>query len=101
MKKLALAAFLAMTTPALAALDEGFWVSEDVGASFEFVGMEFYIHPFDEDYTSYKCAIVSWPVSSPIAKGECENGDKYDLEISVDGLKVNGFEMIRTFEAPD
>jgi hypothetical protein len=76
-------------------------VSEEIGASFEFVGMEFYIHPFDEDYTSYKCAIVDWPISSPIAKRRCENGDRYDLEIRMDGLKINGVEMMQTFEAPD
>lgn len=102
MRKLVIAALIALTaSPALAALGDGFWVSEKIGASFEFVGMDFYVHPFDKDYYNYKCTIVDWPISSPIAKAECETGDTYELEIRMDGLKINGIEMTQTFEAPD
>jgi hypothetical protein len=101
MKRLIFIALLALTAPAQAALSDGFWVSQEIGASFEFVGMDFYVHPFEHDYYNYKCTIVDWPISSPTARATCETGQEYTLEIRMDGLKVNGHEMTQTFEAPD
>lgn len=100
MKTILFVALLALTTPTQARI-MGLWVSDHLGISVEVIGLDFYVHQNDASAPTQACKIVDWPLSTPIAKGECKNGDKYDLEIYEGGLRVNGFEMTQTFEAPD
>jgi hypothetical protein len=100
MKSMLIAILLLAATPANAALSDGMWYSVEGQIEMSFSGWDFTVYESDTD-TFVPCKIVSWPLSSPIAKGECENGDNYDLEIRVDGLKVNGFEMTQTLEGMD
>lgn len=96
-----IAALLVLTTPATAAsLSDGMWFSEDMAIQVAFDGLKFtrYNLEFDE---FVQCQIVDWPISSPIAEGECEDGGKHKLEIGIGTLVFDGFPLTQTLEGLD
>lgn len=100
MKKLALAALIAMSSPASAAISDGIWKSDDGEILIGFNGMGFTRYVADTDYV-YDCQIVEWPVSSPVAIAECPTGDRHNVEIHMDAVIFDGVPLTQSLEAFD
>jgi hypothetical protein len=100
MKKIVLAALLALTTPATAALSDGMWFSDDMKIQVAFDGLNF--TRYDPALDKFiQCKIVSWPISTPTADGECENGETHKLTIGMGTLVFDGVPLTQTLEGLD
>lgn len=100
MKEIAVIALLALTAPAHAALSDGMWYSPDKEIQVSFDGMKFTRYDAQTD-TFIQCEIGGWPISSPVADGECENGETHTLEIGDGTLVFDGVTMTQTTEGLD
>ena len=100
MKRFVLLALLALTFPAHAAMSDGVWVSPDLKIQISFDGYDFTRYAPETD-TFIQCRITDWPISSPIADGECDNGEKHKLDLSGDGVVFDGVELTQTMEGLD
>lgn len=100
MKRFALAALLALTTQANAALSDGMWFSRDLKIQISFNGYNFTRFDPASD-TFIQCRISDWPISSPVADGECDNGERHKLDLSGEGVVFDGVPLTQTVEGLD
>jgi hypothetical protein len=101
MRYVVLAALLALSTPAhTVEISKGEWYSED-GTRLIFSGYDFkkWIGRAPDYWVD--CRIFEWPISSPIARAVCLDGEYHNLEISMDGVVFDGVKLTQTFEAMD
>lgn len=80
---------------------EGWWTSEEFGKTVDLNFPGFYIFEFEPDDRTIRCQITDWPISTPVATGECEDGSRHSIEIHADKVIFDGYPLTQTFEAPD
>jgi hypothetical protein len=95
-----LIALMALTAQAHAAISDGVWVSPDMQIQIAFNGYDFTRYDPETD-TFIQCRITDWPISSPVAVGECDNGERHELDLSGDGIAFDGTKLTRTLEGLD
>lgn len=95
-----IALILMVGTANAAPLSQGWWYSDELEVRLTIRWPDFEL----QDYgvvEPLKCKFTSWPLSSPIAEGECEDGSKHQIEMDTDKVTLDGYPMTQTFEAPD
>ena len=92
---------IALTGPAAAGnLSTGSWHSDDRSIAIAFNGMSYY--RYDREADSFiTCEIVSWPINTPEAQTECEDGKKPVLTINADSLLYDGTPLTQSPDALD
>ena len=100
MKKIVFIALLALSTSALANISIGMWHSDDMTIQVSFNGFDFTRYDPAGD-AFIQCKITNWPISSPVAESECENGESHKVEIGEGSVVFDGVILRQSVEGLD
>lgn len=79
---------------------DGWWSSPEFGKTIDLNFPDFLIFEFEPEEKTVRCQITSWPISTPVAQAECDDGSTPTIEIHADRVVFDGFPLVQSFEDP-